>query len=88
MIDHGAGLINVPLDKWDVWNDLISKYYLSGDMKTLKDWTYVNGIQGVTFDHKQIYRNLILILKTTNKMYSKYKGLPERHKLSKRPFIY
>lgn len=25
MIDHGAGLINVPLDKWDVWNDLISK---------------------------------------------------------------
>ena len=53
MIDHGAGLINVPLDKWDVWNDLISKYYLSGDMKTLKDWTYVNGIQGVTFDHKQ-----------------------------------
>lgn len=53
MIGHGAGLINVPLDKWDVWNDLISKYYLSGDMKTLKDWTYVNGIQGVTFDHKQ-----------------------------------
>lgn len=53
MIDHVAGLINVPLDKWDVWNDLISKYYLSGDMKTLKDWTYVNGIQGVTFDHKQ-----------------------------------
>ena len=53
MIDHGAGLINVPLDKWDVWNDLISKYYLSGDMKTLKDWSYVNGIQGVTFDHKQ-----------------------------------
>ena len=53
MIDHGAGLINIPLDKWDVWNDLISKYYLSGDMKTLKDWTYVNGIQGVTFDHKQ-----------------------------------
>ena len=53
MIDHGAGLINVPLDKRDVWNNLISKYYLSGDMKTLKDWTYVNGIQGVTFDHKQ-----------------------------------
>lgn len=53
MIDHGAGLINVQLDKRDVWNNLISKYYLSGDMKTLKDWTYVNGIQGVTFDHKQ-----------------------------------
>ena len=58
MIDHGAGLINVPLDKWDVWNDLISKYHLSGDMKTLKDWTYVNGIQCVTFDHKQNLRRL------------------------------
>ena len=25
MIDHGAGLINVPLDKWDHWNKLISE---------------------------------------------------------------
>ncbi len=53
MIDHGAGLINVPLDKWNTWNDLISKFYLSGDMKELKDWTYQNGIQGIEFDKKQ-----------------------------------
>lgn len=53
MIDHGAGLINVPLDKWDAWNDLISKYYLLGDTKELKDWTYANEIQGVTFDYSQ-----------------------------------
>ena len=36
MIDHGAGLINVPLDKWDHWNKLISEYYLTGKMNTLK----------------------------------------------------
>ncbi|MCH3904317.1 MAG: Fic family protein [Lactobacillus sp.] len=48
MIDHGAGLINIPLDKWDHWNKLISQYYLSGQMQTLKEWTYQNGIQGIT----------------------------------------
>lgn len=47
MIDYGAGLINVPLDKWDKWNKLISQYYLSGDMTELKKWTYDNGIQGI-----------------------------------------
>lgn len=47
MIDGGAGLINVPLDRWDVWNKLISAYYQSGDMEELKNWTYHNGIQGV-----------------------------------------
>ncbi|PXZ35703.1 hypothetical protein DM466_09885 [Lactobacillus helveticus] len=34
---------------------------------------------GVTFDHKQNLPKPDIILKTTNKMYSKYKGLPERH---------
>ncbi len=47
MIDGGAGLINVPLDKWDVWNSLISDYYRNDDMIKLKQWTYENGIQGV-----------------------------------------
>ncbi|MDE7050230.1 MAG: Fic family protein [Lactobacillus sp.] len=51
MIDHGAGLINVPLDKWDEWNRLISQYYLTNDMRKLKDWTYQNGIQGIELDH-------------------------------------
>ena len=51
MIDHGAGLINVPLDKWDHWNKLISEYYLTGKMNTLKEWTYENGIQGVVLNN-------------------------------------
>ena len=51
MIDHGTGLINVPLDKWDHWNKLISEYYLTGKMNTLKEWTYENGIQGVVLNN-------------------------------------
>lgn len=47
MIDHGAGLINVPLDKWPTWNNLIAEYYFSDNMNELKDWTYNNGIQGI-----------------------------------------
>ena len=50
MIDNGAGLINVPLnkwDKWDKWNELINEFYLTGKMDKLKNWTYKNGIQGI-----------------------------------------
>lgn len=47
MIDGGAGLINVPLDHWEHWNELIADYYRSGDMTAIKDWTYAHGIQGV-----------------------------------------
>ncbi|WP_375711898.1 Fic family protein, partial [Lentilactobacillus hilgardii] len=44
MIDGGAGLINVPLDKWDQWNELIANYYRTNDMTKIKQWTYDNGI--------------------------------------------
>lgn len=47
MIDAGAGLINIPLDKWPKWNGLISDFYFSGDMSEIKQWTYENGIEGV-----------------------------------------
>lgn len=47
MIDGGAGLINVPLDKWGTWNELISDYYRSGEDTQIKQWTYENGIQGL-----------------------------------------
>lgn len=48
MIDGGAGLINVPLNLWGQWNDLIADYYRSGVATAIKDWTYAHGIQGVT----------------------------------------
>ena len=48
MIDNGAGLINIPLDKWETWNTLISKFYQNNDMTNLLQWTYDNGIQGVS----------------------------------------
>jgi hypothetical protein len=47
MIDHGVGLINVPLNLWPHWNELISAYYHSGAMTEIKQWTYDHAIQGV-----------------------------------------
>lgn len=48
MIDHGKGLINIPVDKWSTWNQLIADYYHSGNMDKLKQWTYDNGVQGIS----------------------------------------
>ncbi len=53
MIDGGAGLINVPLDKWGKWNELISDYYCTNEMEKIKEWTYDNGIQGVDLYQKE-----------------------------------
>lgn len=47
MIDNGAGLINVPLNLWPQWNQLISDFYLSNDMDVLLQWTYDHAIQGI-----------------------------------------
>lgn len=53
MIDNGTGLINIPVNKWEKWNELISSFYYSGDMKELKEWTYREGIQGVFFNNSR-----------------------------------
>ncbi|MBA1394191.1 filamentation induced by cAMP protein fic, partial [Lactobacillus sp. XV13L] len=47
MMNGGAGIINIPLNKWGEWNKLITKYYKSNDMNHLKEWTYNHGIQGI-----------------------------------------
>jgi hypothetical protein len=47
MIDGGAGLINVPLNIWSEWNELLSSYYKSGKDKEILQWTYDHAIQGV-----------------------------------------
>lgn len=48
MIDNGAGLINVPLDLWPKWNELISIYYKTGNVDEILIWTYKNAIQGIS----------------------------------------
>ena len=50
MIDGGAGVINVPLDKWSIWIPKITDYYFTGDMTDLKQWTHDNGIDGPAFE--------------------------------------
>lgn len=70
MIDNGAGLINVPLNKWDKWNELISEFYLTGKMDKLKDWTYKNGIQELSFHLLLAYLGQLLIQKIMNNLHS------------------
>lgn len=47
MIDGGAGLLNVPLNQWEHWNNLMIDYYRTNDMTKVKQWTYEYAIQGV-----------------------------------------
>lgn len=47
LIDGGAGLIKVPLDKWDKWHELITDDYWTNDITQVKQWTYANAIQGL-----------------------------------------
>lgn len=47
MMDGGTGLINVPLDKWAKWNELLADYYRTNDMEKVKKWTYDHAIQGL-----------------------------------------
>lgn len=47
MIDGGAGLLNVPLDQWEHWNELMIDNYRTNDMTKVKQWTYEHAIQGV-----------------------------------------
>ena len=54
MINSGTGLINVPLDQWPKWNQLISEFYFSGDMEELKQWTYHKAIQWVKKQEKKV----------------------------------
>lgn len=53
MIDNGAGLINIPLNKWGHWNELISDYYRTDNSDKILDWTYKNGIQGIDIGNNQ-----------------------------------
>ena len=76
MIDGGAGLLNVPLDKWGKWNELISDYYRTNKMERIKDWTYQNGIQGIDLDQKQRTQNNAE--EQLNRVYAK-KFLKENH---------
>lgn len=45
MIDHGVGLINVPLNHWAEFNEKLTKFYKTNDMADIKDWAYNVAIQ-------------------------------------------
>lgn len=59
MIENGAGLIAVPEDKYPIFLKKISDYYYSSDMSEVKDWTYKNGVQGMTPRHEKNYKSKV-----------------------------
>lgn len=59
MIENGAGLIAVPEDKYPIFLKKISDYYYSSDMSEVKDWTYKNGVQGITPRHEKNYKSKV-----------------------------
>ncbi|APT18416.1 hypothetical protein FC62_GL000980 [Amylolactobacillus amylotrophicus DSM 20534] len=45
MIDDGAGLINVPLDHWEEYNNQIASFYHTGELGPIKAWAYDIAVQ-------------------------------------------
>ncbi len=44
MIDNGCGVISIVPEKQSIFEQMLIKYYESGDMSQLKQWIYDNGV--------------------------------------------
>ncbi len=47
MIENGAGIIKVPDEKLEKFNELLTEYYNSNDMQNVGDFIYENCIDGI-----------------------------------------
>lgn len=47
MIENGAGIIKVPDEKLEKFNELLTKYYNSNDMQNISSFIYENCIDGI-----------------------------------------
>lgn len=47
MIENGAGIIKVPDEKLEKFNELLTEYYNSNDMKNISNFIYENCIDGI-----------------------------------------
>ena len=47
MIENGAGIIKVPYEKLEKFNELLTEYYNSNDMQNVGDFIYENCIDGI-----------------------------------------
>ena len=52
MIQGGAGLISIPVNKTDEWHNLLSNAISTNNMDTIKMWTYQNAIFGIDIREK------------------------------------
>ncbi len=48
MIQNGKGIIKVPDNKLEQFNTLLSDYYTTNNMDTIKQFIYENCIDGIT----------------------------------------
>ncbi len=48
MIQNGKGIIKVPDNKLEQFNELLSDYYTTNNMDTIKQFIYENCIDGIT----------------------------------------
>ena len=47
MIENGAGIIKVPDEKLEKFNELLTEYYNSNDMQNIRNFIYENCIDGI-----------------------------------------
>ena len=58
MIQNGCGVISVPIEKQDRFNELLVRFYETNDMSVLKAFVYDDCIDGVDFPKEQERRPL------------------------------
>lgn len=51
MIENGAGIIKVPDNKLEEFNNLLSEFYSTNDNLNIKQFIYDNCIDGITFEN-------------------------------------
>jgi len=51
MIENGVGIIKVPDNKLEVFNNLLSEFYSTNDNSKIKQFIYDNCIDGITFEN-------------------------------------
>ena len=47
MIENGAGIIKVPDEKLERFNELLTKYYDTNEMQEISNFIYENCIDGI-----------------------------------------
>ncbi len=50
MIENGCGIIKIPDNRLEKFNELLSEFYSTNNSEVLKQFIYENCIDGIVFD--------------------------------------